>query len=76
MDAFCREKGFLKWFETSAKTKAKVDDAVLSLLDIVIQNDDEMEVDASQQKQKNVVHLNQPNKQQQQQQQSRNGCCD
>jgi len=35
MDKFCREKGFVKWFETSAKGKNNLEEAFKYLTDEV-----------------------------------------
>ena len=32
MDEYCREKGFVDWYETSAKENVNIDDAAKSLV--------------------------------------------
>ncbi|KAI8885903.1 hypothetical protein K501DRAFT_214846, partial [Backusella circina FSU 941] len=39
MDEFCKQNGFLKWFDTSAKDDKNIEEAAYSLLDYIIQND-------------------------------------
>ena len=38
LDDFCKQNGFLRWFETSAKTDERIDEAVNSLVDEIMKN--------------------------------------
>jgi len=39
MDKFCKEHGFIKWFETSAKENINIDDAGKALVEQILSND-------------------------------------
>ncbi|XP_033726812.1 ras-related protein Rab-38-like isoform X2 [Pecten maximus] len=39
MDEFCREKGFVGWFETSAKENINIDESTRFLVNKILQND-------------------------------------
>jgi len=39
MDKFCEEKGFISWFETSAKENVNIDDAAKYLVQKILDND-------------------------------------
>lgn len=39
MDDYCREKGFLSWFETSAKENVNIDEAARCLVSKILSND-------------------------------------
>lgn len=39
MDEYCKEKGFVGWYETSAKENINIDDAARSLVSHILQND-------------------------------------
>lgn len=43
MDEYCREKGFVEWFETSAKDNINIDDAARSLVTKILENDESNE---------------------------------
>jgi len=42
MDEYCRDKGFLRWYETSAKENINIDDAARCLIDQILVNDREI----------------------------------
>lgn len=39
MDEYCRERGFLRWFETSAKENINIDEAARCLVTKIMEND-------------------------------------
>lgn len=39
MDDFCKEKGFIGWFETSAKENINIDDSARFLVQRILEND-------------------------------------
>ncbi|XP_065843943.1 ras-related protein Rab-38-like [Oscarella lobularis] len=43
MDEYCREKGFVDWYETSAKENVNIDDAAKSLVTKILENDESNE---------------------------------
>eukprot|EP00118_Oscarella_pearsei_P000305 m.4656 g.4656 ORF g.4656 m.4656 type:complete len:210 (+) comp11081_c0_seq1:144-773(+) len=45
MDDYCREKGFVDWYETSAKENVNIDDAAKSLVTKILENDESNEWD-------------------------------
>jgi len=42
MEEYCKDKGFLRWFETSAKENLGIDDAAKCLVEKILQNDREL----------------------------------
>jgi len=42
MDEYCKEKGFTKWFETSAKENINIDEAARCLVTKILENDRKM----------------------------------
>ncbi|XP_062521005.1 ras-related protein Rab-32-like [Corticium candelabrum] len=45
MDEYCQDKGFLKWFETSAKDNINIDEAANCLVSKILENNDSNEWD-------------------------------
>ncbi|KAK3088250.1 hypothetical protein FSP39_016595 [Pinctada imbricata] len=45
MDEFCKEKGFVGWFETSAKENINIDDAARFLVNQILTNDKNIRAD-------------------------------
>ncbi|XP_071957862.1 ras-related protein Rab-32-like isoform X2 [Antedon mediterranea] len=52
MDEYCKEKGFIGWFETSAKENINIDEAARFLVTSILTNDKENPVDRDQDKDK------------------------
>ncbi|XP_052235224.1 ras-related protein Rab-32-like isoform X2 [Dreissena polymorpha] len=70
IDDFCKEKGFIGWFETSAKENINIDESARFLVTQVLQNDRTMKSDEA--KDKDVRKLDEdskPNKAE------KKGCC-
>ncbi|XP_070534941.1 ras-related protein Rab-32-like [Ptychodera flava] len=52
MDEYCKEKGFIGWFETSAKENINIDEAARFLVTAILANDKAMNHDEPQDKDK------------------------
>ncbi|XP_033099421.1 ras-related protein Rab-32-like isoform X2 [Anneissia japonica] len=52
MDEYCKDKGFIGWFETSAKENINIDEAARFLVTSILTNDKENPVDRDQDKDK------------------------
>lgn len=50
MDDYCKEKGFVAWFETSAKENINIDEATRSLVTQILQNDSLINSDSNRDK--------------------------
>ncbi|KAI8887612.1 hypothetical protein K501DRAFT_211751 [Backusella circina FSU 941] len=68
MDQFCKENGFLQWFETSAKDNSNIDEATRHLITAILKVEEE-NADAIANENENI-RLDSPH-----QQQSQNGGC-
>ena len=47
LDAYCRDNGFVHWFETSAKDGTNVEDAMLYLVKKILETETESPADAN-----------------------------
>ncbi|XP_052827172.1 ras-related protein Rab-32B isoform X3 [Octopus bimaculoides] len=70
MDDFCKEKGFLSWFETSAKENINIDEAARFLVGQILKNDQNMNT-GSTEEDKERIQLANAN----QQEPTKKSCC-
>lgn len=68
LDQFCKDNGFLKWFETSAKDNNNIEEATRHLISSILKLEEENADNIA--NEDDTLHLNT-----QQQQQHNNGCC-
>ncbi|XP_074656198.1 ras-related protein Rab-32-like isoform X2 [Tubulanus polymorphus] len=72
MDDYCKEKGFLDWFETSAKENINIDESARSLVTKILQNDRTINVD-QEERDKDRIILGEPRAAQKKS--TSKGCC-
>ncbi|KAI7894717.1 P-loop containing nucleoside triphosphate hydrolase protein [Mucor mucedo] len=69
LDQFCKENGFLQWFETSAKDNNNIEEATRHLISSILKLEEENADNVA--NEDDTLHLNTNN----QQQQHNGGCC-
>lgn len=69
LDQFCKENGFLQWFETSAKDNNNIEEATRHLISSILKLEEENADNVA--SEDHTLHLNNN----QQQQQNNSGCC-
>ena len=67
LDDYCKDKGFVGWFETSAKENIGIDEAARCLVAKILENDESIEQQSSD---KDVVTVTQ-----QEANPKKSGCC-
>jgi hypothetical protein len=73
LDQFCRDNGFLKWFETSAKDNSNIEEATRHLISAILQLEEEnAENTAANDESNAAVNLDQSRSHHSNQ---NNGCC-
>jgi len=70
MNAYCHEKSFFKWFETSPKDNINIETSVRSLIDEILKQKERLKS-----AERNIVRLADPVANTDENKKSRNSCC-
>lgn len=75
LQTFADEKGFLKWFETSAKENRNIDEALKSLVDCILENDARLQKESKAAKEQPSGRIIRPGRDDVPPAQSSGSCC-